>query len=129
MSQYPRRKNQGRRTPTPPLQRMGGKEERVSDVGRARARVERREEKGERRFDVAPGPTQEELLKGDPGPATAVPLKKVSRLPRAGPGEIEPETKTATNLSGSLEAKAERQPKEPLPQDPDSPPSPGSGTG
>ena len=126
MSQYPRRKNQGRRTPAPPLQRMGGKEERVSEVGRARARVERREAKGERRFDVAPGPTQEELLTGDPGPPTAVPRTKVSRTPRAGPGEIEPETKATTNLSGSWEAKLERQPKEPLPQDPG---SSGPGTG
>ena len=129
MSQYPRRKNQGRRTPTPPLQRMGGKEERVSEVGRARARVERQEKQGERRFDAAPGPTQEELLKGDPGPPTAVPGRKVSRKPRAAPEQLEAETKTTTNLSGSWDAKVQRQPKEPLPQDPGASSAPGEGTG
>src|SRR5205814_2797950 len=42
--------------PTPPLQAMGGKEERVSSVGRARVEAERSEREGEARFDLAPGP-------------------------------------------------------------------------
>src|SRR5262245_61807468 len=44
----------------PGVQSMGGKEERVSDVGRARAEVERLESEGEERFDIVPGPSAQE---------------------------------------------------------------------
>ena len=55
---------------------MGGKEERTSEVGRARARVERREAAGEARFDIDPGPTADELLHG-----RARRRRRVSRKP------------------------------------------------
>ena len=51
-----------KRRPSPPLQKMGGKEERVSKVGAARARVEKQEERGVPRFDEAPGPSTDQLL-------------------------------------------------------------------
>jgi hypothetical protein len=107
------------------LQRMGGKEERVSRVGRARANVETREARGEERFDVAPGPGTGELLEGSKGPRSARPRKRVSRKARAGPSRLEPEDKVATRRSGDLAAKLRRQPREQLPRDPGEPPAAG----
>ena len=107
------------------LQRMGGKEERVSQVGRARARVETKEARGEERLDLAPGPGTDELLRGPKGRRRARPGKRVSRKPRAGPSRLEPEDKVTTDRSDSLTAKLERQPKEQLPRDPGEPPASG----
>lgn len=82
----------------PALQRMGGKEERISLVGKARAEVERSEEEGEIRFDIAPGPRTEELGQG-PGPRSIPPQKErlpdkpVSLEPRGGTEGLEPEDK------------------------------------
>src|SRR5687768_15983718 len=81
------------RPKAPPLQKMGGKEERVSTVGAARARVERAEERGEARFDEAPGPSAERLLQPDKGRRKARPHQRVSRKRRAGPSELEPDIK------------------------------------
>jgi hypothetical protein len=79
------------------LQSMGGKEERTSEVGRARARVERREAQGEARFDIDPGPSTEELLHGRgrrPGPHDDdKPRRSVSARRRGGPRGLEPEDK------------------------------------
>lgn len=100
------------------LQKMGGKEERVSEVGRAHEDAEQAEARGEERFDVSPGPETDELLEGPKGPRRARPGRKVSRKPRAGPGKLEPEDRTTTDRSGALEAKIRRQPKEQLPRDP-----------
>ena|SRR5688572_30117807 len=84
--------------PTPPLQAMGGKEERVSSVGQARADAERSEQEGEARFDLAPGPGANELLHGKRQPAareskTRLRRKQVSPNPRGGPIGLEPEDK------------------------------------
>ena len=71
------------------LQSMGGNEERTSQVGRARARVERREAQGESRFDIAPGPSADELLHGRgrrPAPRRAVSARRRGR-----PRGLEPE--------------------------------------
>ena len=78
------------------LQRMGGKEERTSLVGRARAEVERSEKKGDARFDIAPGPEAEELQEGNgrravPPDEERLPAKQVSPKPRGGPEGLEPE--------------------------------------
>jgi hypothetical protein len=107
------------------FQRMGGKEERVSSVGKARAAVETREARGEPRFDVAPGPETGELLQGSKGPRRARPGKRVSRKERAGPSRLEPEDKVTTRKSGALSAKLRRQPREQLPRDPGEPPAAG----
>lgn len=82
----------------PSLQRMGGKEERVSLVGRARSEAERSEEKGEARFDIAPGPRPEDLVHGTrlrsmPPQKERLPDKPVSPEPRGGPEGLEPEDK------------------------------------
>src|SRR5690242_17078419 len=88
-----RRRPEG--APTPPLQAMGGKEERVSRVGQARAEAERHEKEGEVSFEIAPGPDSDELLHGRRRPRPRVqdrlPLKKVSPRPRGGPVGLEPE--------------------------------------
>lgn len=75
------------------LQRMGGKEERTSRVGQARADVERSELKGEPRFDIASGPGPSELLRnhGRPKDPTRIPRRRVSKKPRGGPEGPEPE--------------------------------------
>jgi hypothetical protein len=74
---------------------MGGKEERISSVGRARAEAERSEEKGEVRFDIAPGPDSSELLQGSrrspTGKKSRPTRKQVSPEPRGGPVGPEPE--------------------------------------
>ena len=79
------------------VQRMGGKEERTSRVGRVRAVVERREAEGEPRFDFAPGPSTDELLHGSgrrPAPGDADrPRRSVSAKRRGGPRGLEPEDK------------------------------------
>jgi len=99
---YPhRRKPPADGMPTPPLQAMGGKEERVSSVGQARAEAERSEAKGEVRFDLAPGPGTDELLHGHRRPATResktkLLRRKVSPAPRGGPEGLEPEDKEET---------------------------------
>src|ERR1043165_7590587 len=92
----PAMKKSSREKPSPPLQAMGGKEERVSIVGRARAEAERSEELGEARFDLAPGPGSDELLHGHRRPAsqeskTKLRRRKVSEEPRGGPVGPEPE--------------------------------------
>jgi len=107
------------------LQRMGGKEERVSRVGKARADVETREERGEGRFDVAPGPGTGELLQGPKGSRRARPGRRVSRKPRAGPSRLEPEDKVRARRSGSLSAKLRREPRAQFPRDPGEPPEGG----
>jgi hypothetical protein len=117
----PRRSRRRLADSTGELQRMGGKEERVSRVGKVRADVETREARGEERFDVAPGPETGELLQGSKGPRRARPGKRVSRKPRAGPSRLEPEDKVVTGRSGSLSAKLRRQPQEQLPRDPGEP--------
>jgi len=80
------------------LQRMGGKEERTSEVGRARARVERREAAGEPRFDIDPGPSTDQLLHGRGRRHRAhdedQPRRRVSPRRRGGPQGLEPEDKT-----------------------------------
>ena len=75
---------------------MGGKEERTSEVGRARAEAERREMEGEVRYDIAPGPGPGELLhskrrRSAPGDEGRLPQKQVSPRPRGGPSGLEPE--------------------------------------
>lgn len=107
------------------LQKMGGKEERVSKVGRARKRAEEGESLGERRFDIAPGPSTDELLQGPKGPRQARPGRKVSRKPRAEPGQMESEDASTSGQGGSLEEKIRRQPEEQTPFDPDEPPESG----
>lgn len=107
------------------LQKMGGKEERVSKVGRARRRAETQESRGAKRFDLAPGPGTDELLEGAKGSRKARPNRKVSRKPRAKPGQMEAEDKATSAESGSLENKIERQPEEQTPFDPDEPPESG----
>lgn len=107
------------------LQKMGGKEERVSSVGRERQRVEEREARGEARFDIDPGPGSEDLLLGPKGVRSARPGRKVSRKPRAEPGRIEPEDRTTSRQSDALERKLKRQPGEQLPRDPGEPPAAG----
>ena len=99
--------------PTPPLQAMGGKEERVSNVGRARADAERDERHGEQRFDLAPGPDTHELLHGHRRPAvreskTKLLRRKISPSPRGGPEGLEPEDKAER-------PPARRRPNEQLP--------------
>lgn len=83
------------------LQSMGGKEERTSEVGRARARVERRESRGEARFDIDPGPSAAELLhvRGRrPAPHDEdKPRRSVSARRRGGPRGLEPEDKAWRN--------------------------------
>jgi hypothetical protein len=120
-----RRTRKRRADSTGELQRMGGKEERVSRVGKARADVETREARGEERFDVAPGPRTGELLQGSKGSRRSRPVKRVSRKPRAGPSRLEPEDKAKTGRSGALSAKLRRQPAEQLPRDPEEPPEAG----
>jgi hypothetical protein len=111
---------------TPSLQKMGGKEERVSEVGSARARVERKEAQGAPRFDDAPGPSSDRLLQDSKGRRTAKPNQRVSRKSRAGPAELEAEDKSTTKRkSGALDAKLDRQPIEQVPPDPGEPPGPG----
>lgn len=90
------RRPQPREMPTPPIQAMGGKEERVSSVGRARAEAEKSEAQGDVRFDLAPGPGTDELLHGRRRPAssespTKLRRRKVSPEPRGGPVGPEPE--------------------------------------
>jgi hypothetical protein len=97
---------------------MGGKEERVSEVGRARAREEAEEARGVEHFDIVPGPRSDELLRGPKGRRTARPVRKVSRKPRAGPTRLEPEDKITTRQNSSLTAKFQRQPKEQIPRNP-----------
>lgn len=63
-----------------PNDRMGGKEERVSQVGRARA-------KGR------PEPSTDELLHGEKGSRGAGPYAARSRRPRGGPSGLEPEVR------------------------------------
>ena len=82
--------------PAGTLQAMGGKEERTSEVGRARAEAERREMEGEVRYDIAPGPGPGELLhsrrrRSTPGDEGRLPQKQVSPRPRGGPSGLEPE--------------------------------------
>ena len=82
----------------PGVQSMGGKEERVSDVGRARAEVERREREGEERFDIVPGPSSQEILNTDRGPElplgrTGQDARNAGRIERGGPSGLEPEDK------------------------------------
>jgi hypothetical protein len=77
---------------------MGGKEERISEVGSARARVEKKEARGETRFDEAPGPSSDQLLRGSKGPRKAKPHRRVSRKRRARPSELEPEIKPEDEL-------------------------------
>jgi hypothetical protein len=77
---------------------MGGKEERISDVGRARAEVERREREGEPRFDIVPGPSPQEILNTDRGPELplgrdAQEARRAGRVERGGPSGLEPEDK------------------------------------
>ena len=81
------------RPKAPPLRQMGGKEERISKVGAARARVERAEERGGTRFDEAPGPSAARLLQPAKGKRAAKPNQRVSRKRRAGPSELEPDIK------------------------------------
>lgn len=102
-------RNHRRKTPRPAkrrpdsdgrtLQRMGGKEERTSLVGKARAEVERSEEAGEARFDIAPGPLPGESVqhpgrRETPSEEDRLPNKPVSPEPRGGPDGLEPEDKT-----------------------------------
>src|SRR3982751_6087754 len=88
-----------RRTPkrakrsTGQIQRMGGKEERVSQVGKARARVEAEEAHGAARFALAPGPKTDELRRAPKGGRVPGPGRPGSRKPRAGPEGLEPEDK------------------------------------
>jgi hypothetical protein len=101
--------------PTPPIQAMGGKEERVSIVGQARAEAERSEEEGEVRFDLAPGPGTDELLHGHRRPAareskTKLRRRKVSPQPRGGPVGPEPE-----DVQEKPAGRSKRRPAEPLP--------------
>lgn len=63
-----------------PSARMGGKEERASQVGRARA-------KGRS------GPSTEELLHGDKGSRSEAKLSARSRRPRGGTTGLEPEVR------------------------------------
>ena len=84
------------RHPPVTLQAMGGKEERTSEVGRARAEAERAEMEGEVRYDIAPGPGPGELLhakrrRSAPGDEGRLPQKQVSPRPRGGPSGLEPE--------------------------------------
>ena len=94
------RRSSERATPDPAaassLQAMGGKEERVSRVGQARADAERSEREGESLYDLAPGPDTNELLHGQRRPAareskTKLRRLKVSPQPRGGPAGPEPE--------------------------------------
>jgi hypothetical protein len=83
-------------SPASSLQAMGGKEERVSRVGQARADAERSEREGEALYDLAPGPDTNELLHGQRRPAareskTKLRRQKVSPQPRGGPAGPEPE--------------------------------------
>jgi len=108
-------KKTSREKPTPPLQAMGGKEERVSSVGQARAEAERSEEQGEARFDLAPGPGADELLHGHRRPAsqeskTKLRRRKVSPEPRGGPVGPEPE-----DVSETPRKRAKRRPDDRLP--------------
>jgi hypothetical protein len=114
------------------LQRMGGKEERVSAVGRAREALERVEREGEPRYDVAPpGPSSEELIdepKGPPlTPEERIEEGPVSAEPRADAHHLEPEDTTVVRRRDeSLRAKLRRQPMEQLPSQPgDEPDVPG----
>jgi hypothetical protein len=96
------------------LQAMGGKEERVSRVGQARADAERSEREGEALFDLAPGPDTNELLHGQRRPAakeskTKLRQRKVSPQPRGGPVGPEPEDVQ------EAPKRAKRRPTEPLP--------------
>ncbi len=93
---------------------MGGKEERVSRVGQARAEAERSERQGEALFDVTPGPDTNELLHGHRRPAakeskTKLRERKVSPQPRGGPVGPEPEDVQEAPKRGK------RRPAEPLP--------------
>jgi hypothetical protein len=113
------RRNPGTTKPEAPspltLQAMGGKEERVSSVGQARADAERSEQEGEARFDLAPGPDTNELLHGQRRPAareskTRLRRRQISPQPRGGPSGLEPEDVEATPRPT-----AKRRPAEPLP--------------
>jgi hypothetical protein len=90
------------------LQKRGGTEERVSRVGRARARAERREA----RYDPAPGPGSEELLLGPKGPRKPR-RKRVSRIRRGGPAGLEPEDKASTRRRRRHQASLPWPPDEP----------------
>jgi hypothetical protein len=99
---------------SPHLQAMGGKEERVSRVGQARADAERSEEQGEALYDIVPGPDTNELLHGQRRPATKesktkLRERKVSPQPRGGPVGPEPEDVE------EAPKRAKRRPSEQLP--------------
>jgi hypothetical protein len=111
----PRPEEPTEQMPTPPIQAMGGKEERVSIVGQARAEAERSEEEGEVRFDLAPGPGTDELLHGHRRPAareskTKLRRRKVSPEPRGGPAGLEPE-----DVQEKPPRRSKRRPTEQLP--------------
>jgi len=94
---------------------MGGKEERVSRVGQARADAERSEREGEVLYDIVPGPDTNELLHGQRRPAakerkTKLRQRKVSPQPRGGPIGPEPEDVEEIPLR-----RAKRRPAEQLP--------------
>jgi hypothetical protein len=94
---------------------MGGKEERVSRVGLARAEAERSERQGEALYDLAPGPDTNELLHGHRQPAsreskTKLRERRVSPQPRGGPIGPEPE-----DVEEAPKGRARRRPAEPLP--------------
>ena len=100
---------------TPKLQAMGGKEERVSRVGQARADAERSEREGEALYDLAPGPDTNELLHGQRRPAakaskTKLREPRVRPQPRGGPVGPEPE-----DVQEAPKRTAKRRPAEQLP--------------
>ncbi|HVE38822.1 MAG TPA: hypothetical protein VNM14_02970 [Planctomycetota bacterium] len=110
----PRRRQSETAEPEGHLQAMGGKEERVSRVGQARADAERIEQQGEALFDITPGPDTNELLHGQRRPATKesktkLRQRKVSPQPRGGPVGPEPED------VAEAPKRAKRRPTEPLP--------------
>jgi hypothetical protein len=102
----------------PPAHQMGGKEERASQVGKARSEAERQEREGTGPppTDI-PGPSTQELLKRPKPPPSAEDITgPKSEKPRAGPAELEPEDKTRADVPDSPEEKLRRQPKDPLPE-------------
>lgn len=100
-----------------PAHRMGGKEERASEVGKARSEAERQEREGKGPPPShIPGPSTQELLKRPQSPPAAEDITgPQSEQPRAGPSQLESEDKTSSELPASLDEKLRRQPKDQLP--------------
>lgn len=93
-----------RKNGDPPAHLMGGKEERASQIGKARSEAERQERDGMGPPPTEiPGPSTQELLRGPKAPPSAEDITgPKSEKPRAGPTELEPENKKRADVPDSL---------------------------